>query len=69
MACGCMVASLDESSVEFDDNNVVVDAKLIKEEVSCDDENVLLLYVCITDTNLLPSSSDEFPMCWILLTN
>ena len=43
MACGCMVASLDESSVEFDDNNVVVDAKLIKEEVSCDDENVFTL--------------------------
>jgi len=30
-------------SVEFDDNNVVVDDRLIKEEFSCDDENVFAL--------------------------
>ena len=30
-------------SVEFDDNNVAVDAKLIKEDFSCDDENVFTL--------------------------
>ena len=54
-------------SVEFEDNNVVVDAKLIKLVVVM--RMFLLLYVCITNTNILPSSSNEFPMCWILLAN
>lgn len=50
-------------AVEFDINNVVVDAKLVKDEAGCDGQNIFtLVRVFITSANVLQSSSNKFPV-------